>query len=256
MKICFASIDIEHDVHTGDDKTFQGIDGMDKIFDIFAKLDIPATIFITGDVLDKYPDKVRQLAKNYEIASHSYAHRYFNELSYSEKEVDIKKFMDIYEKVLGSRPLGFRAPSHVIDRYTFGLLGKYGFKYDSSLVPHYPPFKKYRGYSGRAPLTPYNVTRNGGVTLVEIPVTGQSFGIPMAGAWIRKLPVWFYKILFIFNKPKFITLSMHSWDALDERFLPKLTKILEILRNNGYVFKSGEQIATELSSGAMERVAG
>jgi len=239
-KLCFVSIDIEHDTGTQDAKIFQGVDEMKKVLDIFETFSIPLTLFVTGDVLEKYRERVKVWAEKYEIASHSYAHRYFNELSAQEKEEDIKKFIKIYKNLFGQNPKGFRAPSHVIDDYTFDLLKKYGFTYDSSVVPHYPPLKKYRGYTGRAPLIPYKI---GG--LMEIPATGQLMGIPLGGAWIRKLPIWFYEMLFSIHKPDFITLSMHSWDVLDARFLPKLIKILEILKNNGYVFKSGEQIAVE-----------
>ncbi len=238
MRICFTSIDIEHDVGTGNDKTFLGVEAVDRVLDVFERSSIPATLFITGDVLEKYPDKVRDWARNYEVASHSFSHRYFNELADEEKETDTERFIDIYKKILGSRPLGFRAPSHVIDDYTLNLLQKYGFQYDSSVIPHYPPVKKYRGYHGRAPLAPYKIGE-----LLEIPVAGQIMGIPLAGAWIRKLPIWLYRILFTTHKPKFVALSMHSWDILDEKFASKLVRIVKILKISGYVFKSGEQIA-------------
>lgn len=254
MRICFVSIDIERDVDTIQNKIFRGVEEVDKTLDIFENFDIPATLFVTGDILAKYPDRVKKWSEKYEIASHSYSHIYFNELSDSRKEADIKKFIEIYEKALGFRALGFRAPSHVVDTFTMGVLARYGFRYDSSIVPHYPYLKKYRGYSGRAPVVPYtpktsNIrqyeAKRGKGGIVELPVTGQLMGIPLAGAWIRKLPIWFYKTLFLLNKPDYVTLSMHSWDALDTRFTAKLIKILEILKNSDYVFKSGEQIAME-----------
>jgi len=237
-KICFVSVDIEHDVGTPVEKTFRGVEGMDKILDVFRKFEIPATLFITGDVLAKFSERVKNFAHNYEIASHSYQHKYFNELSGEDRREDIKKFQEVYRDLFGVRPKGFRAPSHVVDDHLLRLLEEYGFIYDSSIVPHYPPFKKYRGYSGKAPLAPYKVGK-----LIELPVSGQLLGIPVAGAWIRKLPVFVYRILFVISKPQFITLSMHSWDILDARFIPKLVQILEILKKNKYAFKSGEQIA-------------
>jgi hypothetical protein len=67
-------------------------------------------------------------------------------------------------------------------------------------------------------------------------------GLPLAGAWIRKLPVLIYRILFLFHQPSFITLNMHSWDILDESFLGKLEEIIKILKKSGYQFQNGEQI--------------
>lgn len=258
MKTCFVSIDIEHDLDMGDRRIFHGVEEIDKILEIFESFRVPATLFVTGDVLVRFAGQVEEWAQKYEIASHSYGHIYFNELPDFEKEEDIRKFRETYEKVLGVRPLGFRAPSHVIDKKTFDILEKYGFAYDSSIVPHYPYFKRYRGYVGNAPTDPYfpqsNDIRQGEARgskgkILEIPVAGQLMGVPLAGAWIRKLPIWLYRALFIIHKPEFITLSMHSWDLLDKRFAPKLVKILEILKYSGYVFKSGRKIA-------MERVAG
>lgn len=239
-KVCFVSIDVEHDVGTEDNKSFQGVENMGRLLAVFQNPAVPLTLFVTGDVLQKYPHEARNWSGTYEIASHSFSHRFFDGLTYQEKERDIKKFSELYRNLFGKEPKGFRAPSHVIDDETFAILEKYGFMYDSSVVPHYPPLKSYRGYKGKAPVRPF---RKAGVR--ELPLAGQLLGVPLAGAWIRKLPFWLYTSLFLFCKPSYITLSMHSWDALDGRFVPKLEKILKALKDNEYVFKSGEQIAME-----------
>lgn len=253
-KTCFVSVDVEHDVGTGGQKEFRGIGEMDMLLETFAEYQVPATLFVTGEVLQKYGEQAKQWSGAHEISSHSYSHIFFNELSDKDTESDMQRFVTLYADIFGSVPRGFRAPSHVIDEATIKILGKYGFHYDSSVVPHYPPLKKYRGYLGRAPSAPYypladNVRQRGSRgnegKVLEIPVSGQLLGIPLAGAWIRRLPVALYRGLFILYKPGFISLSMHSWDALDERFVPKLVKILEVLKKSGYVFKSGKQIAME-----------
>ena len=247
-KICFVSVDVEHDVGTGEEKEFRGISEMEQITDIFSRQEIPATFFVTGGVFLKFEDEVRKWSERYEIASHSYSHVYFNELSDEEKVLDIKKSLDLYSNVLSKSPKGFRAPSHVIDELTVNALKENGFLYDSSIVPHYPPFKKYRGYKGSAPKKPYNpgegnIRKRGGMHILEIPVAGQIMGIPLAGVWIRKLPHLVYKILFSIDNPKFVTLSMHSWDGLgDGDFYKKLENMILLLRNKGYTFKTGEQI--------------
>lgn len=248
-KVCFASIDVEHDVGTEDAKSFRGMESMERLLAVFQKFEIPLTLFVTGDVLKGYGEEVKEWGRDYEIASHSFAHIFFNKLSEQEKKEDSEKFVELYTRIFGRKPLGFRAPSHIIDEVTLGILDDAGFLYDSSVIPHYPPFKKYRGYKGKAPIRPYSYKLEHASSIVEIPVSGQMFGIPVAGAWMRKLPVWLYKSLFLFHKPSYITLSMHSWDILDDRFMPKLITILEILKNSGYVFKSGEQIAMERFAG-------
>ena len=235
IKTCFVSVDVEQDLGGN---SFRGVESLDKILNIFKKYNIPATLFVTGEVLQKYPEKFQELALSYEIASHGFTHQFWNTLSPEERAKELDNFISLYRSVFKKSPVGFRAPSHVIDEEATDLLAQKGFLYDSSVVPHYPPFKKYRGYKGKAPLLPF---RFKGTNLLEIPVRGQLWGIPLAGAWIRRLPVWFYRILFFFHQPEFITLNMHSWDILDKRFIGKLEKIIGILKKEKYQFKNAEQ---------------
>ncbi|MBI1888493.1 MAG: polysaccharide deacetylase family protein [Candidatus Spechtbacteria bacterium] len=243
-RVCFVSVDVEHDVGTGANKEFHGVTEMDKILRIFKKFEIPLTLFVTGDVLQKYSDEGKKWAEEYEIASHSYSHRFLNELSDSERREDTRQFLELYQRIFHLRPSGFRAPSHIIDTEALKVLEEYGFIYDSSVVPHYPPFKKYRGYKERAPREPY---RTGNI--IEIPVSGQIFGLPLAGAWIAGLPSLLYEILFTLYAPDFLTLSVHSWDVLrDEAFYSKLEKVLLMLKQKRYIFKKGIEIANEFLS--------
>jgi peptidoglycan/xylan/chitin deacetylase (PgdA/CDA1 family) len=236
QKICFASIDIEKDLGTGE---FRGVENLDEILGIFKKYEIPATLFVTGDVLEKYRDKTRQWSKDYEIACHSFTHRFWNTLNEGERQKELDDFINLYQQIFQKRPLGFRAPSHVIDEKGIGLLEKQGFLYDSSVLPHYPPFKKYRGYQGKRPLSPYYPA---GLKILEIPARGQILGVPLAGAWILGLPFWFYWVLFFIYSPAFITLSMHSWDVLKPGFASKLEKIIKILKKKNYLFLNGQQL--------------
>lgn len=250
-KVCFASIDVEHDIGTDGDKKFNGVGNINALLDLFRKFRVPATLFVTGDVLAKYPREINEWSKGYEIASHSYSHVFFNKLGKWEKADDIEKSVDIYRSVLGGKPKGFRAPSHIVDNETMRILCGKGFLYDSSIVPHYPPLKNYDGYIGCAPRKPYmpsemNCLKKGDMGIVEIPVSGQILGLPLAGSWIKKLPIELYKFLFLFHKPDFITVSLHSWDSLGSAgFVKDMEDILYTIANSGYVFKTGEQIADE-----------
>jgi len=237
VKTCFVSVDIEQDLGG---KNFRGVDNLDKILNVFKKYKIPATLFVTGEVLQKYPEQFQKLSASYGIAGHGFTHRFWNTLNLGERTKELDDFVGLYRGIFQKSPTGFRAPSHVIDEEAIDLLARKGFLYDSSVVPHYPPFKKYRGYKGKAPLSPF---RYEGLNLLEIPVTGQILGIPLAGAWIRRLPIWFYGLLFFFHQPEFITLSAHSWDVLDNRFVGKLEKIIKILIKNKYQFKNAEQLS-------------
>jgi peptidoglycan/xylan/chitin deacetylase (PgdA/CDA1 family) len=258
-RTCFVSIDVEHDfgspLQRKELREFQGVENLRKILDIFKNQGISATLFVTGEVLKKYQNKAKEWANNYEIACHTWSHCFWNKIETPERKQEIEIFQELYEKVFQEAPKGFRSPSHLIDNDGIKLLEEKGFFYDSSVVPHYPFFKKYRGYQGRAPLTPYHpnikdIRKKGEMEILEIPIAGQIGGIPLAGAWIARLPFSFYKTLFRIHCPDFITLSCHSWDILDtptrksavSQFLENLEALLVLLKNKDYQFLNGEQI--------------
>ncbi len=227
-RICFASVDAE-----------RGVEDLPKILSIFKKYGIKATLFVTGEILKEKSDLFRRLSKTYEISCHTFSHRFWNEIKTRERQKELTDFIKLYRRIFRGQPKGFRASSHIIDEDGLRLVEKNGFLYDSSIVPHYPPIKKYRGYKGRFPLNPYYPN---GLKILEIPVRGQILGIPLAGSWIRKLPTLFYRILFLFYAPGFITLNMHSWDAIDPEFIGKLEKVARLLKSKNYQFLNGAEI--------------
>lgn len=243
-KVCFVSIDVEHDLAKDSTRKFQGVENLERFLKVFKKHNLPATLFVTGEVLEKYPNLVKEWSKYYEIGSHSFGHKFWDDLSNEERGKDLEKFIYLYQKIFDKNPQGFRAPSHLIDEEGLKILEKKNFLYDSSIIPHYPFFKKYRGYKGRAPLFPYHpslkdIKKPGEMKILEIPVVGQLGGIPLTGSWIKKMFLFFYRILFSFHQPHFITLNLHCWDSLKPK---KLNQILELLKNAKYQFLNGEQI--------------
>jgi len=250
-KICFVSIDVEHDYGSEHAKTYEGVNRMHEALEVFERQQVGATLFVTGEVLEKYSDRAREWSRNFEIGCHSYYHNFFNLISSADVRGDLELFVAEYKKIFNTLPRGFRAPSHVISSDTLKIVQDTGFIYDSSVVPHYPLFKKYRGYRGRALKNLYRPSetayrKKGSMDIVEVPVTGQLFGLPLAGAWIRGIPVWVYKTLFRVHSPRYISLSFHSWDVLhDDTFLEKLTDIIHELKGRGYQFKRGDHIVHE-----------
>ena len=155
-------------------------------------------------------------------------------------------------------PRGFRAPSHVIDPKEINLLQNKGFLYDSSVVPRFPFLVKYRGFKKRAPITPYspardNCRKKGNMEILEIPVSGLIFGVPLWGGVMRYIPFTSYKDMLNVKSPAFINLTMHSWDAValkgrksknsGARFLKILDKMIVLLKSKNYKFMDGESIA-------------
>lgn len=259
MKTCFLSIDVEKRERQ-QKGVFEGVEKLDDILNIFKRHQVHATLFVTGEVLEKYPNLVKKWSEDFEIGCHHYRHITLDKLEPEEKERQIRDFVNLYKDIFGIYPSGFRAPRHSIDSQGFGILEKYGFLYDSSVVPRLIFLHRYSGYKGKAPIMPYcpsfkNYRQKGDMKILEIPDASSFLGIPLAGTWIRHLGVSFFKFLFFLHKPKFVSLAMHSWDAVKfegkssknsgEKFLKQLDELLVFLKKIGYEFKSGEKIYGE-----------
>ncbi len=211
------SVDVEPDLHS---KAYFGIKkGLKEFEKVCDKYKVRPILFITADCAEKYPLIFKKFyRKGWDISLHGLSHKRFDDMSYEEKEHEIKKSIDIFKKNLGIRPKGFRAPQHSIDEETLDLLEKYGFVYDSSYTPlnllqliFFPKrFKLWmRGFF--SPIRPYNIRHK----LIEMPVS--SLIIPFVSLTIRIFPLWLSKIYvgvikLIYEKPIFYA---HSWDFIE-----------------------------------------
>lgn len=260
MRTCFLSIDIEK---KEENDSFEGVEQLDNMLDVFKKHKANATLFVTGEVLERYSGLVKKWAKDYEIGCHNYKHIDLDKINLIKREKQIKDFTKLYKNILNKAPKGFRGPGNIIDNEQFPILEAFGFLYDSTVSPRHPwRLHRYRGYKGRAPIFPYypskdNYRKKGpstglGVKILEIPASPGFMNVPLVGTWVRKLGLDFFKKLFWFKKPKFINFNMHSWDGVKffgkssknsgERYLRQLDEMLGFLKKIGYEFKSGEEI--------------
>ncbi len=258
MKTCMVSIDVEEDLNR---RTFNGVENVDKILELFDNFNVSATLFATGEVLQKYPDLIVKWSKKHEIACHGYNHIPLYELSISEREKQLEDFCELYKKILGGKPKGFRAVKFAIDNTQLKLPEELGFRYDSSVIPRYVPVRKHVGFKGKAPTEPYypsydNYREKGEMKILEIPNTPLIFGIPLFGAWFRVFGPKFYRALLALKEPEFITLGMHSWDIVEYKgpfsknsgvkALQILEEILTDLQSHGhYHFTSGDGVCEQ-----------
>ena len=96
-KVCFVSIDIEHD-NKEETKEFKGVENLGEILSVFKKYNIQATLFVTGEVLEKHQDRFKELVNSYEIASHSFTHRFWDTLNQKERQKELENFINLYQK--------------------------------------------------------------------------------------------------------------------------------------------------------------
>jgi peptidoglycan/xylan/chitin deacetylase (PgdA/CDA1 family) len=114
-----------------------------RILRLLDRRSITATFFIPGHTIDTYPDVCRRIADaGCEIALHGYAHELNAGLDRSEEEAILDRSIEAIEKLTGSGPAGYRAPSGDVTEQTLELLISRGITYDSSLMGHdYQPYK-------------------------------------------------------------------------------------------------------------------
>lgn len=172
-----------------------------RILDLFEKYGIKSTFFTVGYIAEKFPELIRKIdSMGHEIASHSYSHLDIRKTTKDEFEKDIKKSIDIIEKIIGKKIFGFRAPYFSIDKKSFWameILSKY-FIYDSSIFPVKTPLYGLKN-------APRNIYRpnlsnpeniDSKTKLIEIPMATHKIPIignmPISGGFHLRFFPYFY----------------------------------------------------------------
>lgn len=115
--------------------------GLDRVLKTLHDHDMKATFFVPGLIMERHPDAIEKVLKyEHELAFKGYTHKQMHLLSSEEIEEEFAKGIDIFHKVAGVRPVGFRAPEGEVTQEVFDLAIKYGFQYSSSLYDNDQPY--------------------------------------------------------------------------------------------------------------------
>ncbi|NPV52859.1 MAG: polysaccharide deacetylase family protein [Firmicutes bacterium] len=88
-----------------------GADYTDQILDTFDKHHVKTTFFLAGFWLEKFPDRVREIAKRgHEIGNHTYSHPHLNSLSPAEIRTEVMRTHEMIEAITGRKARLFRPP--------------------------------------------------------------------------------------------------------------------------------------------------
>jgi peptidoglycan/xylan/chitin deacetylase (PgdA/CDA1 family) len=120
---------------------FGPVVGVPRILKLLKKYDLKAGFFIPGATIDEYPEMVRQVhEEGHEIGFHSYGHVNPSDLTYDQEKEDFEKGLELFDKVIQSRPLGYRSPALDMSENTWRLLVDYGFIYNSAMMDNDVPY--------------------------------------------------------------------------------------------------------------------
>jgi peptidoglycan/xylan/chitin deacetylase (PgdA/CDA1 family) len=108
-------------------------EGVPRILRLLDKYDLPATFFIPGDTADRHPDETRAIANaGHEIGHHGYLHEPPHLLNEEEERTMLERGLDALDRIVATKPRGYRSPAWELSKSTFRLLEEYGFEYDAS----------------------------------------------------------------------------------------------------------------------------
>lgn len=114
-----------------------------RFLDLFARLEVRATIFVIGRDLERDLEAGgrgaavlrRALREGHELANHSHDHAYdLHRWSGEDIAADLRR-CDALLRRLGADPRGFRAPGYTHDRALLMQVSALGYAYDSSVLP-------------------------------------------------------------------------------------------------------------------------
>ena len=88
-----------------------GNEDTQQLIDILGQYQVPATFFVVGEWVDKYPESVKALHDaGHEVMNHSNTHAHYPQLSADEVVADLNACNDKIEQVTGVRPTLVRLP--------------------------------------------------------------------------------------------------------------------------------------------------
>lgn len=185
------------------------------------------TFFVLGKVAERYPELIKEIYdRGHEIASHSYSHKTLYDLGKDGFEYEIKKSMNLLERITGEKVKGFRAPTFSITNDTIWaleILEKFEFTYDSSVFP----MKSVLYGVPNAPLHPYRPSytnlakedESNERKILEMPLAVYRLGfinIPISGGfYLRSLPITALKALIkrSFREGSAV-IYLHPWEII------------------------------------------
>lgn len=116
--------------------------GVPKILEYLRSVEIKATFFIPGWVVDVHPAMCESIARDgHEIGHHGYSHKRPDPADFAVDKEEIDKTFDSFKRVLGLVPVGYRAPSGENYDELLGYLRDKGIAYSSSFRDDIRPYR-------------------------------------------------------------------------------------------------------------------
>lgn len=113
-----------------------------RVLALLRRLGLPATFFVPAWVVECWPRECQSILDNgHEVAHHGYMHESYRDLTVEQQREVIGRSQAIFERVLGVRATGFRAPAGDWHSQTPRVLAEHGISYSSSMRDDDRPYR-------------------------------------------------------------------------------------------------------------------
>lgn len=127
--------------------------GVPKILDYLRSVEIRATFFIPGWVVDVHPAMCEAIVRDgHEVGHHGYSHKRPDPADFAVDKEEIDRTFESFRKVLGVTPVGYRAPSGENYDELLGYLRDRGIVYSSSFRDDISPYRHRLRDGSRGPV--------------------------------------------------------------------------------------------------------
>lgn len=116
---------------------YGAVDGLPRILALLDRHRVPASFFIPAVSAALHPQMVKDILARprHEIGVHGWIHEHLPSLNNEAEERRLlNQAIDTLTRMIGKRPVGYRAPSWQFSQFTMKQVKEAGFLYDSSLM--------------------------------------------------------------------------------------------------------------------------
>lgn len=209
--------------------------GIDALCELFKKYNINGTFFVPAVVAEKNKSLLNKLiSQGHEVGLHGYAHEAVRDISDEEFSAALNRSISVFEKQIGRKPKGFRAPGWEMTYHMLSELKRHHL-YDSSLA---------------GSDIPYSI---GGI--IEVPVswsredTSRFKMTGLADRWppfspVQVLEEWIFDYEATYERGGLFLLTIHDWISGRPAQLRLLEKLIQrVMKKDDVWFATCEEIA-------------
>jgi peptidoglycan/xylan/chitin deacetylase (PgdA/CDA1 family) len=238
------TVDVESDWEGSTTEAVETV--LPKLLDFLREHHITATFFVVGNLIERFEDELREVARRHELASHSHNHTNLMRLSKEDRMSELLSSKRALADI-GVKCIGFRAPFNMIPEGCANELRSAGYVYDSSLSRSYFPGRYYnRDIPNRPYMTSSESLKEAGSDFLEIPVSSYSlFKLPFGLSFLRA----FHHVYPLSRVGRISCFYLHLHEFLDKRppaHAGLLTNILSRRNSGGRAWQILQEMITYL----------